>query len=435
MNKEGISLKSCIYCGSNKELTKSDIIPDSITTAKCINSNVCKKCNNSTNTQFESAFANNFAFFRNQLDYRLRRKNAIVPFLADIYINVAPSFDVEPAFRYRFTTYKEFINNKLIFDKSGNIIGIRDVKPELSVVFNPEIHYSCKIENDKLLWSDATLKTIAKICFEWHCKQNYINEKLDRYNDIRNYINGSDDSRVKIVEDDYFLEVTLSTFRYISGSHAFLEYKENNSRVVLFTLFGVIWYKVFICDDFATTTELEEMHQYSLDKQVRVSKSNATAFKFSLSNTVCNEIEKHFFLPPATIEVPDITEEKAIKWIEKLRELTSGVYLTYHEVLRMIDTLEKENYFDQPLEYYNEFLIYQMNRRILSVTLIYTFGEKGYDDNKTFIHNLKEKNFDVHNHESVMNFRKSYVVEPNFMNFKSTLKMGIETLKSLPPQE
>ena len=65
------SKKACIYCGTTKELSASDIIPDALTNAKIINPNVCRVAhNNKFSDMFEDYVIKHLAVITNELDIK-----------------------------------------------------------------------------------------------------------------------------------------------------------------------------------------------------------------------------------------------------------------------------------------------------------------------------------------------------------------------------
>lgn len=161
----------CIYCGTKENLSISDIILDSITTAKCTNRNVCKKCNNYTNTDFENEFSKYFAYFRNKLDYRNRRSNKPIPCEIAIYVNKNITNRNKPSYTKSFTTSKKFKEDNFIFDDKMNVLSLENADKKFTKLKYPKVLPNHNIDYKKLFLSNITLKTVAKICYEWHCKK------------------------------------------------------------------------------------------------------------------------------------------------------------------------------------------------------------------------------------------------------------------------
>lgn len=64
----------CIYCGTSKDLSNSDIIPDALTASRIINKCVCHVEHNSGMTKkFESEVAEKLAFLLNYLNIKSKK--------------------------------------------------------------------------------------------------------------------------------------------------------------------------------------------------------------------------------------------------------------------------------------------------------------------------------------------------------------------------
>jgi hypothetical protein len=422
----------CIYCGKSDDLSISDIIPDSITTAKCKNNNVCKACNNLTNSMFENMFANQFAFFRNQLGYTKRNTNQVVSFEAHIYVNKKPNIRTKCSYRTRFTTYKDFVLKNCILDDKMQIIGLRNTKPIYRNLKNPKIWYVCPVNYKKLFLSTTTLRTVAKICYEWHCKQNSINHLSSRYNRIINYIHGrSKNTIIEVVSDRFFKEHTVYMLGYCQGSHALVEFVENDKRYVLFSLFGVIWYKVKICKYFKSSARLEVLHQYSLDNEIRINTSSAMAVQMGLGNPDANYIY-NYFPKPNTVKVHDIKKEDGVVWDIEMKQLLGGLIITRQEIYRLVSNLEKDDFLNQNAEYYHDSIFYQERRKIQTIILLYTISTVGYDNQNSFFRNIETWVNESIKVGTSVDFWSNVIVAKGFDNFLSQMRIGYNILKSIP---
>jgi len=423
----------CVYCNSSDNLSMSDIIPDSITTAKCTHKNVCKKCNNKTNSLFENKFANIFAFFRNQLGYTNRRNNEPIPYQVGVYVNREPGLRKKPDFYKKFTTYKNFVVNNLELDGKGIITGMKNVPPKYSKMINPIIGYSYPVNYKELFASNTTFKTIAKICYEWHCKQNNINGVNKRYNRIINYITGNGKSSIEIVEDSIFEEHTIHMLNYVDGSHALYEYAREGERFVLFTLFGAVWYKVKICKDFHTNAKLEEIHQYSLDKTIKLSKSNAMALDLDKSNLKVKKIIKNYFPQPRTIKRSEINIKIALKWAYKMEHLLKGLILSYEEMSRLLKNIESDDYLNKNIYYYHDLINFHENKKIMTCMLLFYISKIGYNYEKSFIENLSLWVEKTQENTNALTFWNNNVIGEKFQSFINIIKDGANIFKSIPP--
>lgn len=69
-----MSVPKCIYCGTSKDLSDSDIIPDALTASRIINKCVCHVEHNSGMTEkFESEVAEKLAFLLNHLNIKSKK--------------------------------------------------------------------------------------------------------------------------------------------------------------------------------------------------------------------------------------------------------------------------------------------------------------------------------------------------------------------------
>jgi len=425
----------CIYCDSIEDLSVSDIIPDSITTAKLKQKNVCKKCNNKTNSKFENKFANSFAFFRNRLGYTNRRNNKPISYEVGIFVNRKPSLKSKPDYSLKFTTYKDFLLNNFDLDDKGNIVRIKNADPKYTKLINPKIAYSRPENYKELFTSNTTFKTIAKICYEWHCQQNNINGVNNRYSSILNYITGSGKSPIKIVDDSFFEEHTIHMLNYIEGSHALYEYVSDGARFVLFTLFGAVWYKVKICKDFHSIAKLDEIHQYSLDKTIKVSKSNAYAIDFDKKSLKVKKVINNYFPQPRTIKRSEINIQTALKWAKRMERLLEGLILSYEEMVHLINKLENDNFLNMDIYYYYDLVNYQENRKIMTLILLFYVSKLGYNHDMQFVDNLSLWLNKAQENRDAITFWNNNVVGLKFQSFLGTLKDGVRIFKSIPPHQ
>lgn len=380
-------LIKCIYCDTEESLTKSDIIPDAITTAKCINKNVCKQCNNLTNKLHEQKFAMDFSFIRNKLGYTSRRNNEPVPFKMDIWVNERPSLRKKPSFTKNFYSSKKFINDELIIASDGTVKGFKNAPPKYKTLIKPEIHYLYQIDYKRLYFSSSTIRTIAKIGYEWHCKMNRINRKMSRYEGLRNYIlNYGKNIYVEIIDDHVFENHTKHFFGYVEGAHALFEYTDNQKRYVVFSLFGIVWYRILICKEYKKNIEATEMHQFLLDQEIKVQKSNAIGIDVLGDQELIN----NYFLNPKTMKIHKIKVSHTKIWEEKLKDLLSNLVITYHEVARLIKAIDGDGILGKSnSSYFIDLLNYQENRKIMGVVILHCLDGLNYKYDISFNENLK----------------------------------------------
>lgn len=423
----------CIYCNGTDELTISDIIPDAITTAKCLNKNVCKQCNNLTNTLLEQKFAMDFSFIRNKLGYTSRRNGDLVPYKMNIWVNEKPSLVKKPSFTKRFYNLKKFIQDEVIIATDGTVAGFKNAPLKYRSLSNPTIYYLYKISYKTLFFSNSTIRTIAKIGYEWHCKSNHVNRKMSRYKGIRNFIlKNSKNNYVEIIEDPIFENHTKHFFTYVEGAHALFEYTDNNKRYVIFSLFGIVWYRIFICNEYSGASTPKEMHQFLLDKEIKVHSSNAAAIDI-LGN---QGIISNFFFQPATLKINKIRVAHTKLWEEKLTNLLTHLNVTYREVARLIKTIDDDGILEKcNSRYFVDLLNYQESRKIMAIVILYCLDGFYYDINKSFVVNLNQIEDKIsHKLADSKNFiEKNIEKQPIFEMFIKKLSEGRKVFDSIPP--
>lgn len=356
----------CIYCNSSEELSVSDIIPDSMTVAKLKMKNVCKTHNNLTNTRFENTFANYYSFFRNRLGYLDRRSGKEIRFKADIYANNSLVLR-----NCSITSLRTFFESKVKSDGKGNyhLVG---VKPEYTKILNPNISYKVKINWEELFLSDVAQRTIAKICYEFHCFNNHINQKEERYNDIIAYILETDkklESPVEVIDDPIFDNITKSAFNYIEGAHGLFEYSDNGKRYVVCSLFGTVWYRTTICDDFKSEFE-KTMRLFLLDGTVSNHVNSSVVVPCSLDGTI-GELQHSFLFSIHTIKIEDIEDVKAFlePKTKIMTELVNGAIITINQFKNYEKLLFGIHYENFDIAEIKKIILHQENIKIMALMM------------------------------------------------------------------
>ena len=80
-------VRRCIYCGTENDLSKSDIIPDALTNGKIINPNVCRvDHNNRFSDMFEDEVISKLAFITNELDIKSSKGNQYARYAASVIV-------------------------------------------------------------------------------------------------------------------------------------------------------------------------------------------------------------------------------------------------------------------------------------------------------------------------------------------------------------
>ena len=104
----------CIYCGTSKDLSNSDIIPDALTASRIINKCVCHVEHNSGMTKkFESEVAEKLAFLLNYLNIKSKKSNHFPTYEADYVIAGIRYHDKKVVKEH------DFINKKILWSENN----------------------------------------------------------------------------------------------------------------------------------------------------------------------------------------------------------------------------------------------------------------------------------------------------------------------------
>lgn len=242
----------CIYCGKDHELSRSDIIPDALTNAKIINPNVCmKEHNNKFSDLFESEVIGKLAIITNELDIKSSKGKKYASYSTRINIE-----GVE--YSTKISSETELFRNKMMRSTDGKyLLGpielIKKIKKANDEnvkqidVNSQELEQRVKIDLS-VFFSESMYRMIAKIAFEWYCLHNDINDKIQDFDTIIQFITkGSGESIVTIVgNEEVYNNIKLNAN---FGSHTLISYVgQDNSINILVSLFGIVIYNVKICD-------------------------------------------------------------------------------------------------------------------------------------------------------------------------------------------
>lgn len=247
---------NCIYCGRKNKITESDIVPDFMTNGKLKRTNVCTECNEICSKQFESKVSKDLADITNHLDIKNSKNNKIsqvkvrfeiddkvfqkkITSKSDMFsgISKGESNGVEYQFGpvENFKKRSKFDESKLIYLNSGKkVTRIIDFKES---VYN----------------SNEMLRLIAKISYEYYCRENKIDKKIDAFQSIINFIiyNICDiDNHVGLIEvvtdENLYYSINKSDGADIGGHSFAIGITQDGREYVIFSLFGLVIYKVWI---------------------------------------------------------------------------------------------------------------------------------------------------------------------------------------------
>lgn len=245
----------CIYCNNESDLSVSDIIPAALTGAKLRKRFVCRYHNGFINDYYERKMISKLDFYRNLIGLT-ERDGDPVRFKARVEVDgyvveektisdIASILDPKNPFRT-----EDESGHTVIVGETEQLLRIKGAtKERIQPIDMGKVEVSRVDDLRELLISKEVLHAIAKIGYEWHCNRHGI-ESYDqgKYKDIVEYILTQE-------SESPLVELVISQFAYVlldsharTGSNMAFEYDdEDGFTYVIFSLFGVLMYKVRIC--------------------------------------------------------------------------------------------------------------------------------------------------------------------------------------------
>ena len=245
----------CIYCNNESDLSVSDIIPAALTGAKLRKRFVCRYHNGFINDYYERKMISKLDFYRNLIGLT-ERDGYPVRFKARVEVDgyvveektisdIASILDPKNPFRT-----EDESGHTVIIGETEQLLRIKGAtKERIQPIDMGKVEVSRVDDLRELLISKEVLHAIAKIGYEWHCNRHGI-ESYDqgKYKDIVEYILTQE-------SESPLVELVISQFAYVlldsharTGSNMAFEYDdEDGFTYVIFSLFGVLMYKVRIC--------------------------------------------------------------------------------------------------------------------------------------------------------------------------------------------
>lgn len=245
----------CIYCNNESDLSVSDIIPAALTGAKLRKRFVCRYHNGFINDYYERKMISKLDFYRNLIGLT-ERDGDPVRFKARVEVDgyvveektisdIASILDPKNPFRT-----EDESGHTVIIGETEQLLRIKGAtKERIQPIDMGKVEVSRVDDLRELLISKEVLHAIAKIGYEWHCNHHGI-ESYDqgKYKDIVEYILTQE-------SESPLVELVISQFAYVlldsharTGSNMAFEYDdEDGFTYVIFSLFGVLMYKVRIC--------------------------------------------------------------------------------------------------------------------------------------------------------------------------------------------
>ena len=245
-------VRKCIYCDTEKDLSKSDIIPDALTNAKIINPNVCRvDHNNKFSDMFENEVIEKLAFLTNELDIKSSKGNGYASYMANIIVEGTE-------YSAKMSAETDLFNRKIMRSTDGkSLIGPMEKIKKINSADNANVTEidinQIEIEKKVLIdmsvfFGQAIHRLAAKIAFEWYCLNNSVSGKLPIFQPVIEFIvSGIGVDPVKIIgnEEVYGLINQMSDV----GNHTLLCYIDKDDSVnILVSLFGIAIYNVKLCD-------------------------------------------------------------------------------------------------------------------------------------------------------------------------------------------
>lgn len=234
---------------------------------------------------------------------------------------------------------------------------------------------------EELFASDEMLHTVAKIAYEWFCAVNNINEFIPEcYQVIVDSIlmKRPIEDVVEIVVDGN-LDYALKDICHL-GSHGLFEYVDTNGgRYVIYNFWGIVYYKIRICNTGFPNTDVcncYNLYLYNLDGDK--------------SQTVFATMGKpHFISKPAREAVKQYHKV----YSQKLEQLVKTTVLSLRKTKQLTDELQKALYrYKQPPHYFARFVDYEDNDRIMTIRIIFFLleHENEYIFDQSYNENLKQ---------------------------------------------
>lgn len=326
-------VKRCIYCNSESNLSKSDIIPYGLTGAKVVRKFVCSNHNGHTNDEFESESIKRLDFIRNEMGFKTRG-GATISYRCDIDVNGTILKNVS------ITDKKYFFERQIISHddngkqfKAGPYDKLKKINSDAEIIPVKETVLELKFDLKELLCSVEMQRTIAKIAYEWHCYNNNIWEYKENYKSIVTYIlDGSGIAPVESVVDAGIYSVynenseigTNSIFEYIDGC---------GNLYVIFNLWNVISYKIHIS---ATNPPvIKQSQQFELSKFHFDGTKNKSVF-FILGESAGKGFDVH------SESIGDGFKRLSKFYLQQIKQLMTTQLLSIHIMKNQIDTLNND---------------------------------------------------------------------------------------------
>lgn len=242
-------MAKCIYCGTEYNLSESDIIPDALTNARILNRNVCKtEHNNKFSDLFEYKVISELAFLTNSLDIK-SSKSSSYPKYEAIYKIAGLDYSTKLSSETELFRGRKLrsTDGKHLMGLLNDIENIAKDPNRVEQIDINKLEIEKKIQiNTSIFFSEEMFRTISKIAYEWYCLKNDIDDKYNDFTDIIDFITLGVGQPVSVIED---MDI-IGCFKQntLFASHCIIGYLSQNKNIyVLVNLFGVALYKVEVC--------------------------------------------------------------------------------------------------------------------------------------------------------------------------------------------
>lgn len=281
----------CIYCGTDENLTVSDIIPDALTNRRITNKFVCKKHNNPFGETFEYDVIKALAPITNDLCIKSSKSKHYQGFDRKLSIdgNEYKTKSSLPLFYESSVLISEDGKQKL--GDLDTLIKIQHARGGTIKEFAAEdIECKEKISVNRHIFNSLSMhRLIAKIGFEWYCKWNNIDNHLKIFDPLIKFIISDDGS----ISDPVTARTDLDLYKFIRaingiGDDVLIGYLgEDGSVNITISLLGIAIYNVKLLD-----TPLEEYKNNSIFQIITLD-GVENHFAFENVKDVCSDFNKN----------------------------------------------------------------------------------------------------------------------------------------------
>lgn len=233
--------KRCLYCDSDKDIDNSDIIPKTITNKKITYHSVCHEHNELIGNYYEDDISKKLALLRRIFDIPSRKEKKDITYRVKFILNenkVIQFLD--------FSGIAEAFWNGI----EGEALNGQKIALKIPPQFEKFTIKFCEF-NDlaKTLTDIKMFKLVAKIGYEYYCRSNGITGfNKEQFLSIVKFIlddSNKDNTFVEVVTDWSLYDNLNTSVDY--GTHTlFIMRTINGEEYVVFSLWGIIMYKIFI---------------------------------------------------------------------------------------------------------------------------------------------------------------------------------------------